>query len=81
MPLCVLLNITEKQAERANAILNANPCQLGRDACFLLPVLSNHVHLSHFQRAELSNLFYIYEYRKQMLDYTVASKQPTSSCL
>lgn len=45
MPLCVLLNITEKQAERANATLNANPCQFVRDACFLLPVYQ-HVHLT-----------------------------------
>lgn len=46
MPLCVLLNITEKQAKRANAtLIKANPCQLGRDARFLLPVYQ-HVHLA-----------------------------------
>lgn len=72
MPLCVLLNITEKQAERANATLNANPCQFGRDACFLLPVYQ-HVHLTlsapNYRREQkyLSCIYIcMYVYRKQM---------------
>lgn len=64
MPLCVLLNITEKQAERANATLNANPCQFGRDACFLLPVYQ-HVCTSHFPRRIIDmnkNTYPVYTY-------------------
>lgn len=64
---------------RVNATLNANPCQFGRDACFLLPVYQ-HVHLTLSApnyRREQKYLSWLY--RKQM-PMPMPAEQPTT-CL